>query len=58
MKRWSRSREGAWIEMPPTQSIMMNTSRSREGAWIEIWGKAINDMKPTGRSREGAWIEI
>ena len=32
-----RSREGAWIEMEPSDRRTMQTvSRSREGAWIEM----------------------
>ena len=54
-----RSREGAWIEIPPYLIVLpIAHSRSREGAWIEI---CVNigflHISPS-RSREGAWIEM
>ena len=55
----SRSREGAWIEMPLLERLWpYGFSRSREGAWIEIWHNLRHDSHALGRSREGAWIEI
>ena len=39
-----RSREGAWIEIPPfIIYCILNISRSREGAWIEILPKRNNN---------------
>ena len=57
--RFSRSREGAWIEIPKNPTLLLSTaSRSREGAWIEIGEGVTAGMSASGRSREGAWIEI
>ena len=54
-----RSREGAWIEMPPAyQAGRRRAGRSREGAWIEIVNDMANVILRSGRSREGAWIEM
>ena len=37
MKKYSRSRKGAWIEILTVMIIMRTAlSRSRKGAWIEI----------------------
>ena len=57
---WSRSREGAWIEMICTGLyLLISVSRSRKGAWIEI-AKELKrmDLENERRSRKGAWIEI
>ena len=59
VRRFRRSRKGAWIEILGRQIIVLTGSRrSRKGAWIEIracfWSSGIEDR----RSRKGAWIEI
>ena len=37
IKNLSRSREGAWIEIPPAGDVDGHAAgRSREGAWIEM----------------------
>ena len=55
----SRSREGAWIEIPalPQQRPMLRVAPARErGLKLAKARKAVQDI--VGRSREGAWIEI
>ena len=56
---FSRSREGAWIEIKTTSRLQNKIkSRSREGAWIEIDSVTPQANLAACRSREGAWIEM
>ena len=56
---FSRSREGAWIEMPALVLITaLVLGRSREGAWIEMSVTCYHPLQAWRRSREGAWIEM
>ncbi len=47
-KGWSRSREGAWIEIPARKRVQRQSAgRSREGAWIEIFSDVTCDATST-----------
>ena len=51
---FSRSREGAWIEIFKAISALVFSSRSREGAWIEIMvshRQTIQDFVAPARER-------